>query len=74
MENVIITVLVGIACGFAGFGLSQLLAVVALKSKVDVNSSKINSLGEERGQTNKLLTAIVNQNTKLLAHMGIKDA
>jgi len=65
------TVLVGIACGLAGFGLSELLAVVKLTGKVEVHSAEIEEIKEDKKTTISLLTAVVNQNTKLLAHLGI---
>ena len=67
------TILVGIASGLAGFGLSELLAVVKLTSKVDVHTSQIKEIADDKKTTIELLTSIVTQNTKLLAHLGIDD-
>ena len=62
-----IVLLVGIACGLAGFGASQLLNTIMLKSRVEVHDSEIKSLKEERSETNRLLQTIVDQNTKAFA-------
>lgn len=72
MENyTVIIILVAIASGLAGFGLSELLAVVKLSGRVSVTETEIETLKGERTETNKLLSGIVTQNTKLLAHLGV---
>lgn len=79
MENyTLIIILVGIMCGIAGFGLSELLLVVKISSRVSVTENEIKNLKGERTETNELLSSIVDQNTKVLAqlvaHIGMEGA
>ena len=55
--------------GLAGFGLSELILVTRISSKVSVHSAEIKNLKEDKSDTNKLLEAIVKQNTVIISKM-----
>ena len=73
MVQYAIITLVGISSALAGFSVSQLLSTVKLAGRVSVAEVEIENIKDEKSETNTLLTAIVDQNTKLLAHMGVTE-